>query len=74
MSQPARYLHLLEPLAQPVTAQEFDSDRDPEQGTSSPMHHFAARAGLAGVLAALIVCSSAWMAATVRMIAWIYNG
>jgi len=59
MSQPARHLHVIEPLAEPAVR---------------TLRRFAERIGLTGVVLALVFCIAAWMAATVRLFAWIFNG
>jgi hypothetical protein len=59
MSQPARHLHVVEPLAERVVP---------------TLHRFAERIGLTGVVLALVCCIAAWMASTVRLLGWIFNG
>ncbi|MEP6661787.1 MAG: hypothetical protein ABJD24_17870 [Acidimicrobiales bacterium] len=58
MSQPARHLHMVEPLAEHVVR---------------TLRRFAERIGLTGVVLALVCCMTAWMAVTVRLLAWIFN-
>ena len=76
MSQPGRYLHLLEPLAQPLTVRELDTWREQNAPPDADMtsddrygRRFTTRAGLIVVLAALVCSSGAWMAVTVQLIA-----
>ena len=59
MSQPARHLRMVEPLAEHLVR---------------TLHRFAERIGLTGVVLALVCFTTAWMAMTVRLLASIFNG
>jgi type IV secretory pathway TrbD component len=59
MAQPARHLHVVGPLGEPVM-------RAPRG--------FAGRFGLTGVVLALVCCVvAAWTAVTVGLLAWVLN-
>ena len=69
MSQPARDLYQL----MPFTARRLTACAVDEVGDHHEDAFLAARAALIGALTALIVYSGAWMAVTVRAIAWLFR-